>query len=91
MVFNGTELYHYFKPKYLGVVLDRSLTFKNHLEQLSQKRRINVNLIQMLAGTECGASTSTLRNSKFSHVFSTMNYSSPIWYNRAHVNKVDVH
>ena len=60
MVFNGTELYHNFKPKYLGIVLDRSLTFKNHLEQLSQKIRTRVNFIQMLAGTEWEASPSTL-------------------------------
>ena len=52
VVFNGTELYHNFKPKYLGVVVDRSLTFKNHLEQLSDKKRTRVNLIQMLAGTD---------------------------------------
>lgn len=90
VVFNGIELFHNFKPKYLGVVLDRSLTFKNHLEQLSQKLRTRVNLIQMLAGSEWGASPNTLRTSTLSLVCSTMNYSSPIWFNSAHTNKIDV-
>lgn len=38
-------------PKYLSVVLDRTLTFKNHLVKLSAKIKTRHNLIAKLSGT----------------------------------------
>ena len=35
--FGNQILNHNFKPKYLGITLDRSLTYKYHLEKLSMK------------------------------------------------------
>ena len=43
----------------------------------------------MLAGTEWGASPNTLRVSTLSLMYGTINYSSPIWINSAHTNKID--
>lgn len=33
---NGTRLEHWATPKYLGVTLDRTLTFKNHCSNTKQ-------------------------------------------------------
>jgi len=87
--FQNQILKHNFKPKYLGVILDRSLTYKEHLEKLSMKLRTRLNIIRMLAGTEWGASPDTLRISTLSLMYNTMNYSSPVWINSAHTNKID--
>jgi len=38
-------------PNYLGITLDRMLTFKEHLNKTGKKVRSRVNLIQKLAGT----------------------------------------
>ena len=46
-------------PTYLGVVLDRSLTFGPQLKQLAAKCNSRVALIRKLAGTHWGASAHT--------------------------------
>ena len=42
-------------PKYLGVTLDRSLTYAKHLARLSMKVNARCNLLRRLAGTKWGA------------------------------------
>jgi hypothetical protein len=36
VMFNGTSIKHIDHPKYLGVTLDRTLTFKSHLEKAAK-------------------------------------------------------
>ena len=77
-------------PKYLGVTLDRSLTFKSHIEKLCLKINSRINIIHKLVGSGWGASPDTLRTSARSLVFSTAEYCSPVWRGSHHVHKVDV-
>ncbi|KAJ3612161.1 hypothetical protein NHX12_020438 [Muraenolepis orangiensis] len=51
-------------PKYLGVRLDRTLSFKQHLEEVKAKVTSRVALLRRLAGTTWGASAKTLRISQ---------------------------
>jgi phage gpG-like protein len=53
-MFNGTSIKHVDHPKYLGVTLDRTLTFKSHLEKAAKKVSSRVNLLRKLAGTTDG-------------------------------------
>ena len=64
-------------PMYLGVKLDRTLTFCQHLENLSVKTSACVALICRLSGTTWGALTRTLRTSTQALVFSAAKYCSP--------------
>jgi len=41
-------------PKYLSIKLDRSLTFKQHLEGVKDKLKIRNNIISKLTGTSWG-------------------------------------
>ena len=66
-------------PTYLGVKLDRSLTFRHHLEALRKKLSIRVVLLRRLAGSGCGPGAKTLRVSALSLVYSTAEYCSPVW------------
>ncbi len=50
-------------PKYLGVTLDRSLTYTKHLSQLSMKVNARCNLLRRLAGTKWGAHFDVLQTS----------------------------
>ncbi|KAJ3581678.1 hypothetical protein NHX12_016385 [Muraenolepis orangiensis] len=61
-------------PKYLGVRLDRTLSFKQHLEEVKAKVTSRVALIRRLAGTTWGASAKTLRISTQALVFSAAEY-----------------
>ena len=73
-IFKGEELRHNFKPKYLGIILDRSLTFKSHIDTLSMKLRTRLNVIRVLAGTDWGAFPETLRTSTIALMSGTINY-----------------
>ena len=86
---NGKPLKHEDHPVYLGVTLDRSLTFNQHLQNVTAKTRSRVNLIKKLAGTDWGADFNTLRTSTLALVFSTAEYASPAWCQSRHTKKLD--
>jgi hypothetical protein len=88
--FDNTEITHVDHPKYLGVILDRSLTFKPHLEKTALKVSARVNIIRKLAGTNWGSSVDTLRKASLALVYSAAEYCAPAWLHSAHVHKVDV-
>jgi len=85
----GVKVNHNFAPKYLGVTLDRLLTFRNNIEKLQKKLKTRVNLVQKLAGTGWGADATTLRTATIALVYSTAEYGAPVWSNSAHSGKVD--
>jgi hypothetical protein len=60
VMFNGTSIKHVDHPKYLGVTLDRTITFKSHLDKPAKKVSSRVNLVRKLAGTKWGSNAQTL-------------------------------
>jgi len=77
-------------PTYLGVTLDRTLTYKEHLTKTAAKIKTRNNLIQKLANSSWGADAHTLRISTLALTYSVAEYCAPVWANSAHVNKIDV-
>ena len=77
------------EPKYLGVTLDRSLTYRTHIEDTPQKLKSRVSIIRKLTGTGWGASQSVLRISALSLCYSVAEYAVPVWMRSAHAPKVD--
>ena len=57
-------------PTYLGVKLDRSLTFRHHLVALCKKLSSRVTLLRRLVGSGWGAGAKTLRIATLSLVYS---------------------
>uniref|UniRef100_A0A1B0D7K7 Uncharacterized protein n=1 Tax=Phlebotomus papatasi TaxID=29031 RepID=A0A1B0D7K7_PHLPP len=76
-------------PKYLGVTLDRTLTYKPHLEKTAKKTRSRVNIIQKLTGTTWVADAQSPRTATLAIVYSAAEHCAPVWHNSAHVHKVD--
>ena len=76
-------------PTYLGVKLDRSLTFCHHLVALHKKLSSCVTLLKRLVGSEWGAGAKTLRIATTSLVYSTAEYCAPVWCCIAHTRLTD--
>ena len=71
-------------PTYLGVKLDRSLTFCHHLVALRKKLSSRVTLLRRLVGSGWGAGGKTLRITTLSLVYSTL-----VWCRSAYTRLID--
>ena len=76
-------------PTYLGVKLDRSLTFRHQLVALRKKLSSRVTLFRRLVGSGWGAGAKTLRIATLSLVYSTAEYCVPVWCRSAHTRLID--
>ena len=76
-------------PTYLGVKLDRLLTFRHHLVALRKKLSSRVTLLRRLVGSGWGAGAKTLRIATLSLVYSTAEYCAPVWCHSAHTRLID--
>ena len=71
-------------PTYLGVKLDRSLTFRHHLAALCKKLSSRVTLLRQLVCSGWGAGAKTLHIATLSLVYSTTEYCAPVYCCSAH-------
>ena len=76
-------------PNYLGVKLDRSLTFRHHLVTLRKKLSSWITQLKRLVGSGWGADAKTLRIATLSLVYSTAEYCAPVWCRSAHTCLID--
>ena len=75
---------------YLGITLDRTLTYKNHLDRLSQKVSARNNLLRRLSGQTWGASLNILQTSAVRLVYAPAEYCAPTWSHSTHTKKIDI-
>ena len=76
-------------PLISGVKLDRSLTYRPHLEALRKKLCASVSLLRRLVGTGWGASAKTLCTAALSLVYSIAEYCAPVWCRSVHIRLID--
>ena len=89
LTWNGVDLKHCDFPVYLGVTLDRTLSYKQHIEKVKGKVRTRNNLLHKLANSSWGANTSTLRATALALCYSVAEYACPVWERSSHAKKVD--
>jgi len=87
--YNNETLPFCSEPKYLGATLDRSLTYRRHLESLRKKLTSRVELLRRLAGSGWGAGATTLRIATLALVHSTAEYWAPVWCHSVHTRLID--
>jgi len=87
--FNNEVLLFCSQHKYLGVTLDRSLTYRRHLESLRKKLTSCVALLRWLAGSGWGAGVTTLRTVTLALVHSTAEYCAPVWCHSAYTRLIN--
>ena len=74
---------------YLGVKLNRSLTFRHHLQALRKKLSTRVVLLRRLAGSGWDTGAKTFRIAALSLVYSTAEYCAPVWCRSTHTRLID--
>ena len=85
----GTRLPYCPNPVYLGVTLDRCLTFRSHVDKTRAKVSTRNNILSKLTNTKWGASASTLRTTALSLSFSAAEYACPAWERSGHAKRLD--
>ena len=76
-------------PTYLGVKLDRSLTFRHHLVVLRKKLSSRFTLLRRLVGSQWGAGAKTLQIATSSLIYSTAEYCALVWCRSAYIRLID--
>lgn len=89
VTWEGKALEHTDSPKYLGVTLDRTLTYKQHCQNTSSKVNSRNNIIRKLCSSQWGANPSVLLTSGKALCFSVGEYACSVWCRSAHTKKVD--
>ena len=84
---SGTLLEHCDYPVYLGVTLDRCLSFKNHVQKAKMKVGSRNNILSKLTGTSWGAGPHTLKSTALALCYSTAEYASPVWERSSHAKR----
>jgi len=69
--------------------LDRSLTYRQHLETLRKKLTSRAALLRRLPGSGWGAGATTVRIATLALGHSTAEYCTPVWCRSAHTRLID--
>ena len=74
---------------YLGVILDRSITFKEHVSKTRAKVSTRNNILRKLTTSKWGATPYVLRTSALALSYSAADYACPVWEHSAHAKRLD--
>ena len=87
---NGVKIEHDAGPKYLGVTLDRTLSFKQHCKNFAGKIQSRNNLLSKLANSRWGANPHVMRTTALAMCYSVAEYACPVWLDSTHSKLIDV-
>ena len=83
---NGVDLENTDTPKYLGVTLDRTLSYKTHIHNTKMKVATRNNLLKKLANSRWGINARTIRTTALALCYSTAEYAAPVWERSAYAH-----
>lgn len=88
LVIQGTQVMSDDAPKYLGIKLDRALTFNQYFEDAKNKFKTRNNILSKLVKTSFGCQANVLRTSALALVYSVAEFCASVWERSIHTKKV---
>ena len=85
----GKKLEHTPSPIYLGVTLNRTLSYSTHIAKVKAKTAARNHVLRKLANSKWGTHPSTIKTTALALCYSTAEYACPVWERSAHAHKVD--
>ena len=79
VVWNKTELENTHHTKYLGVTLDRTLCYKQHIHNTKMNVATRTNLLRKLSNSKWGANAGTIRTTALALSYSVAEYAHTIY------------
>ena len=76
-------------PKYLGVTLDRTLSYKEHVHNTNMKVVTRNNRLRKLSNSKWGANASTIRTTALTLYYYVAEYAAPGWARSSHAQKLN--
>ena len=76
---NEVDLENTDTPKYIGVTLYRTLSYKTHIHNTKMKVATRNNLLKKLANSRWGINARTIRTTALALCYSTAEYVAPVW------------
>ena len=89
MEWNRTKLENTPHPKYIGVTLDRTLSYKEHMHNTEMKVATRNNLLRKLSNSKWGANASTIRTTALALCYSVAEYAAPVRARSSHAQKLN--
>ena len=86
LTINNQAIPHEDTPTYLGIKLDKKLTWNPHIQETEKRATRRLSLMKKLAGTRWGASSSILRQVYMGHIRPVMEYGAAAWATAAKSN-----
>ena len=86
---SNTELENMEQPKYLGVTLDRTLSYTQHTHNTKMKVATRNHILPKLANSKWGTSASTIRTTAPTLCYSVAEYAAPVWARSHHAHVLD--
>ena len=86
---NNTDLQNTPHPKYLGVTLDRTLSYKKHIHNTKMKVVTRNNRRNKLSNSKWGCNASTIRTTALALSYSAAQYACPVLAISPHASKLD--
>ena len=86
---NNTDLENTPHPKYIGVTLDRTLSYKQHIHNTKMRVATRNNLLKKLSNSKWGCNASNIRTTALALSYSAADYACPVWARSPHASKLD--
>ena len=86
LLLNGTALREDEHPTYLGITLDKRLTWTAHIDQVRARAKQRLAMMRKLAGTSWGADTKVLKRLYVGRVRPVLEYGASAWSTTSKTN-----